>query len=129
MAELHTFQEACECLEDGGAVHRFGKVYPIYYIKQYSGPDGGLRMRFWGGSSGECDIVHTFTPEEQQSTDWQLISKEEWNKREEAMRKGYKELIESPEYQDQIKRYRKRCEWEEKPWYMKLFAVGERDVG
>ena len=88
--DFHTFREMVEHVEGGGAAYRYGSHYPIYCKSQYL-HTGPIEKRFDGGSSGECLGKAEFSVEEQNSTNWVLISKEDWEAREEAMHKAYEE--------------------------------------
>lgn len=90
LPEFHTYREACECIESGGAAHRFGSFYPLYTRSRRG--SGDIERRFWGGSGGECGTVASFSLEEQQSTNWVLIAKAEWEARESQMAEAYRAL-------------------------------------
>ena len=71
--KLHTFSEALAHLDAGGAIYRYGTTYPTY-VNTGDGP----QTRVSGGSSGELiKWGWEFTPDEQHSITWVLISKEE----------------------------------------------------
>ena len=92
LPDFHTFREMLEHLSTGGAAYRYGSAYPIYV-----GGKPLIVKRTWGGSSGElttsgyADSGVAFTLEEQQSTNWVLISKADWEARDRAMRESYEE--------------------------------------
>lgn len=69
MTELHTFREAVDNIEAGGASHRFGK-YPTFY----NGPFGMSEQY----STFSKDRSTGFSLEDQQSVDWVLISPDQW---------------------------------------------------
>jgi hypothetical protein len=83
---FHTFREMSEHIANGGAAYRWGSHYPIYCNNPYR----GIEKRFDGGSAGECIDKAHFSPEEQQSSNWVLISAEDWKARDEALAEAYK---------------------------------------
>lgn len=89
--EFHTFKEVAEHLAKGGAAYRWGTNYPIYCKGHWY----ELETRYDGGSSGECSKQGAvFSVDEQNSTNWVLISKEDWEAREQRMRDAWKKIME-----------------------------------
>lgn len=71
--EFHSFREACEHLERGGRVWRYGT--PLPYYQKSPEPEERIRQ-YWASAWNYC-MYHWrgFTVEEQQSTDW-ILSKD-----------------------------------------------------
>lgn len=100
LPQFHTFRDMCKHLTTGGAAYRYGSNYPIYCGKVHTNNEGkvfhSIEMRTFGGSSGE--LIHyggagttgiSFSADEQASTNWVFISKEDWDAREKSMMEWY----------------------------------------
>src|ERR1051325_4330640 len=93
LPKFHTYREMCEHLNNGGAAYRFGSYYPLYYGKRHALE--WAQTRFWGGSAGECvKDGANFTADEQNSNNWVFISKEDMEKRDNAITEAYRKRAE-----------------------------------
>ena len=102
---FHTFREAMECIESGGAAYRYGSFYPLYAA--YAAHSGCISRHFDGGSGGEMvDMMRgaDFTPDQQASTNWVLFTKEEWDARQINYMERCKEFYEMEAWREQMHR-------------------------
>jgi len=94
MIELHTFAEAANCIEEGGAAYRFGNPYPIWY-------NGGKLYEYYQrqilsyanvgwAATHKIESPPLFSLDDQKAINWVLIPKEKW----EEMEKKRKDDIE-----------------------------------
>jgi len=107
MTTVHTFNEAIECIEAGGAAYRYGAPFPIWakgakitdiFCNTYvQGNYFGIRCVNIGHIT-EKNYLDFFPPmfsiTEQQSADWVLLSKEEFKKLVENWKEDYKKYKE-----------------------------------
>jgi hypothetical protein len=117
-AELHTFQEMLEHIQNGGAAHRFGSWYPLYRLR-----DGQLTRRC-SSSMGDVEngfmtSVH-FSLEEQQSNDWIIVDGGVLKQRDEDNRRSYQEYLAAQLEREKAKPPKR------KSWWRGLFLLDTR---